>query len=154
MATTILRSAVLGLLLVLPIACADAVSPAGPTPRPPQIPPAPVQPADFPALLKPGRIFGSPTPLSFPLQPYTVGSRFVLYDDGTFALQYYAGSLEYRGEYAEHNHSITFEWEGWSTAGPWGAVGSLGDRTLTVRFNLVMQMSDFEDAIYTRQEIP
>jgi hypothetical protein len=39
---------------------------------------------------------------------------------------------------------------GWSSAGPWGAAGTLGGNSLTVRYNLIMQMTDFEDAIYVR----
>jgi len=99
----------------------------------------------------PARIYVSPAPLNYPLQPYTVGSRFVLYDHGMFALQY-GGPLEYRGTYKEANGVVTFEFEGWSVAGSWGATGSIVDKTLTVRFNLVMQMADFEDAIYTLVE--
>jgi hypothetical protein len=60
--------------------------------------------------------------------------------------------LEYRGRYTGQNRDIRFEWEGWSTAGPWEATGLLGDRTLTVRFNIVMQLSDFEDAVYSLAE--
>jgi hypothetical protein len=43
---------------------------------------------------------------------------------------------------------ITFEWEGWSVAGPWGATGTITDGVLTVKYNLIMQLSDFEDAAY------
>jgi hypothetical protein len=91
-------------------------------------------------------------PYESPLQGYTLGSRFVLFDDGTFVLQYYGGSFEYRGRYTEQHRVITFEWDGWSKAGPWGASGWLGDKTLTVRYNVVMMLSDFEDAIYTLVE--
>jgi hypothetical protein len=34
----------------------------------------------------------------------------------------------------------------------WAALAVLDGKTLTVRFNLVMQMSDFEDAICTLAE--
>lgn len=73
-------------------------------------------------------------------------SRFVLYDDGAFVLQYPTG--EYRGGYTETNGAITFGWEGWSVAGPWGATGRIEDGLLTVNYNLIMQLTDFEDAIY------
>jgi hypothetical protein len=43
---------------------------------------------------------------------------------------------------------ITFDWEGWSAAGPWGATGSIRGDSLTVEFNLIMQLTDFEDAVY------
>ena len=35
-------------------------------------------------------------------------------------------------------------------AGPWGATGTLRGDTLTVGYNTVMSMSDFEDAVYLR----
>jgi hypothetical protein len=43
---------------------------------------------------------------------------------------------------------ITFDWEGWSAAGPWGATGSIRGDSLTVEYNLIMQLTDFEDAVY------
>ncbi len=54
----------------------------------------------------------------------TTASRFVLYDNGAFELQY-VGLGEYRGGYTEANGVINFQWEGWSTAGPWGATGTV-----------------------------
>ena len=79
-------------------------------------------------MLSPARIFESAAPLNGPLQTYTVGSRFVLYDHGMFALQY-GGPLEYRGTYQEANGFVTFDFEGWNTAGPWEATAS-ADRIL------------------------
>jgi hypothetical protein len=82
---------------------------------------------------------------------YTLASRFVLYDNGTFALQYASGSLtpEYRGTYTETDGQVMFTWEGWSVAGPWGATGVLTRDSLAVTYNFIMIMSDFEDATYT-----
>jgi hypothetical protein len=82
---------------------------------------------------------------------WTQRSRFVLGDDGRFALQY-EGIAEYRGtySYSDATGTLTFEWEGWSTAGPWGATASVRDDVLTVSFNVVMQLSDFENARYRR----
>ena len=62
-------------------------------------------------------------------------------------LQYPAG--EYRGRYTEANGVITFQWDGWSTAGPWGATGTINGSSLTVEYNLIMQLSDFENAVYS-----
>jgi hypothetical protein len=50
----------------------------------------------------------------------------------------------------EANGLITFAWEGWSVAGPWGATGSITDDSLSVRYNVIMQLSDFEDGVYLR----
>jgi hypothetical protein len=86
--------------------------------------------------------------LTYPVRDYTKQSRFVVYDDGAFALQYVSLGIEYRGGYTESNGVVTFQWEGWSTAGPWGATGTLKDGSLTVQYNLIMGLSDFEDAVY------
>ena len=79
---------------------------------------------------------------------YTLASRFVLYDNGTFALQYAIGSLtpEYRGTYTETDGHVMFTQEG---GGLWGATGVLTRYSLAVTYNLIMMMSDFEDATYT-----
>ena len=87
----------------------------------------------------------------YQVRDYTLASRFVLYDNGTFALQYASGSLtpEYRGTYTETDGQVMFTWEGWSVAGTWGATGVLTRDSLAVTYNLIMMMSDFEDATYT-----
>ena len=86
----------------------------------------------------------------------TVKSRYILRNDGTFLHQYdggneYGRGLEYKGRYTETNNSVSFIWEAWSAAGPWGATGTLREDTLTVGYNMVMSMSDFEDAMYMRK---
>ena len=133
-------------LLLFLAACSPPTSPTRPTPAAGAVSPAPTPPtvpaADFPTVAGPARIYLAAN--SWPLP-----SRYVLYDDGRFALQY-IGINDYRGTYKEANGVITFEWEGWSTAGPWGAAGSITDAALTVRYNLIMQLSDFEDAVYSR----
>jgi hypothetical protein len=84
------------------------------------------------------------------VRDFTRKSRFVLYENGAFVLQYPPlGEGGYRGGYIDANGVITFEWEGWSVAGPWGATGSLQGDSLTVQYNEIMQHSDFEDAVYT-----
>jgi hypothetical protein len=82
-----------------------------------------------------------------------LASRYVLFDDGSFALQYSSANypfFEYRGTYLEANGLITFAWEGWSVAGPWGAIGSINENSLSVRYNVIMQFSDFEDGVFLR----
>jgi hypothetical protein len=147
---TPVRLAALAALLLISAACTEKL-PAGPSSS--NNVPGPVSPA-FPAVVKPARIFAFDRGLVYYVQVYTIGSRFVLYDDGSFALQYsgFPAGGEYRGRYKEVDSNITFEWEGSSTAGPWGASGSLTANSLTVRYNFVMQLSDFEDAVYRRTE--
>jgi hypothetical protein len=148
------RCGALAAVLVLASACADPITPTGPT-TPTGTTPSPPTPrpgSDFPAVSRPARIYLFASGLSHPVREWTSGSRYVLYDDGTFALQYLQSrvSFEYRGTYTDANGLITFEWEGWSVAGPWAATGSINDDSLTVRYNLIMELSDFEDAVYAR----
>jgi hypothetical protein len=85
--------------------------------------------------------------LEYGVRESTKNSRFVLYDNGAFVLQYVGGG-EYLGEYTQTNGTVAFDWEGWSLAGPWEATGTLEGEWLTVRYNFIMQLTDFEDAVY------
>jgi hypothetical protein len=87
--------------------------------------------------------------LIYPVSSQTVQSRFVLYENGAFALEYTGpGGGQFRGAYTKTNDAIVFRWEDSSAAGPWGAVGTLSGDSLTVEYNLIMQLTDFEDAVY------
>jgi hypothetical protein len=70
----------------------------------------------------------------------------VLYDNGAFGLQSppeYGGL--YRGRYSDTNGAIAFYFG--IEAVP-SATGTLESDVLTVRYSLLMQLSDFEDAVY------
>jgi hypothetical protein len=144
-------------LIVLAAACGDYGStPSAPNegsgskPTPPIAGPAQI-PANFPAPTGPSRVFVFRGALDYPVRSYTTESRFVLYDNGAFSLQYGSGlGFQYLGRYAETNGRIEFAWQGWSTAGPWGATGKLSADSLAVRYNTIMMLSDFEDALYVR----
>jgi hypothetical protein len=137
---------------VLSVACgstpvaptAATVASIQPTAAPPPVPPT----TSFPPLSGASRSFTFDHPVANSVMDYTKHSQFVLYDNGAFALKYDSLGGEYRGGYTESNGVINFQWEGWSTAGSWGATGSLKDGSLTVRYNLIMMLSDFEDAVY------
>jgi hypothetical protein len=147
--TAISRGTVVGVIL-LSIACGRS-SPTAPTAigQSPTVPSTPApSPSNFPPLSGLSRTFTFNHELTYHLTDYTKQSRFVLYDNGAFVLQYVSLAGEYRGGYTESNGVITFQWEGWSIAGPWGATGTLKDGSLTVQYNLIMQLSDFEDAVY------
>jgi hypothetical protein len=55
--------------------------------------------SEYPPLTKPARIYVFEKELSYHVREWTTGSRFVLYDDGTFSLQYLysLGQHEYKG---------------------------------------------------------
>jgi hypothetical protein len=108
-----------------------------PTPRP-----------SFPASSGPSRVFTFDRGVAPRVADYTRHSQFSLYDNGAFALRYVSTGAEYRGGYTESDGVITFEWEGWSRAGPWRATATLTSDTLSVSYNTIMQLTDFEDAVY------
>ena len=150
----VIRSAGLAVLLALVVACGEPRVPTAPTPpfQPaPPIAPAPTPPpvSDFPPVSRPARIYAFDRQASYPVQWYTVGSRYVLYDDGTFALQYLTAG-EYRGRNREASATVTFDFDSFSAA---GATAALAGDTLTVRYTLLMSLSDFDDAIYVRENV-
>jgi hypothetical protein len=79
-------------------------------------------------------------------------SRYVIYGEGVFSLEYIRpdwGFFEYRGHYSRADSSIAFSFDGWSIAGPWLATGIVRrDSSIVVRYNVIMQLSDFEDGVY------
>ena len=150
---TAVERGALGGLLLLSIACGGS-TPTAPTAggQGAAVPSSPYPtPTNFPALSGPSRTFIFDHEVTYPLSDYTKKSRFVLYDNGAFALEYASLSIEYHGQYTESNGGITFQWEGWSVAGAWGATGTIKDGSLTAQYNLIMQLSDFEDAVYRLQ---
>ena len=156
MTQTVIRCAAFMALLVLSTGC-GGLGPTSPSGRsePTAVSPStsPPQP-NFLALSGPSRIFTFDHSLTYGVGDYTKNSRFVFYDNGAFVLQFAICKCggEYRGRYTEANGLITFEWEGWSVAGPWGATGTVQGDTLTVQYNPIMELSDFENAVYLRTQ--
>jgi hypothetical protein len=137
-------------LVVLSAACgasptsATSSKPAArPTPTPAATP-APAPGTGFPTASGSPRVFVA-------VHSMPRASRFLLYDDCTFVLQY-SGGPDYRGTYTELDGVLTFAWEGWSMAGPWGATGTITDDSLVVKFNILMMLSDFVDDVYMRSQ--
>jgi hypothetical protein len=130
------------LALPLALGCSESTQPVAPITIPDSLPPA----------VK-GAIYDGPPGLYDTPSYHGITSRYVLYDDSTFALEFYdprIGPFAYGGRYTRTNSQITFSWDGWSTAGPWGAQGTLRGDSLKVTYNLVMTWSDFIDGTYVR----
>ena len=101
------------------------------------------------SLSGPSRTFVFDRELSYRVSDYTKKSRFVLYDNGAFVLQFPSlGEGGYRGGYQDANGVITVRVGRLERGGPWGATGTLKGDSLTVQYNQIMQMTDFEDAVY------
>lgn len=85
--------------------------------------------------------------------PHSRGSvsRYILYDDDRFELQILSIRWEIysaSGRYARDGVELTFDFDASSVAGPWQATGTLDGDRLTIRYNLIMMLSDFEDGVY------
>jgi len=109
--------------------------------------PAPVPPpiTAYPPLNRAGAVYDRTTPASIP-----GSSRYVIYDDGTFSLQYLRpdyGFFEYLGRYLRAGPVLTLGFN--DNAGSWQARGVLrADSSLTVQYNLPMGLADFEDGTF------
>src|SRR5688572_6992291 len=130
-------------LTVLSAACSerqvfDPLPQAGPTDSEPGVPFVPV----FPALTKAGQVFAEPPGLyaNYGSQSF---SRFVLYDDGTFELQFARGSapLTFKGRYVRDASSVKFDWDDWKSTESWYATGTLDGDRLTVKYSAAMSLS-------------
>jgi hypothetical protein len=115
---------------------------------PPPAPPAP-NPTPFPGA---GVYVFSPSP-GVPIVPSTLTSRYVLNSDGTFALQYqssspFQSSFEFRGRFreAEGRLIFDFDWNGQQS----GATAVFSGDSMTVTYNEMMSMSDFENGVFIR----
>jgi hypothetical protein len=133
-------------LLTLSAACGSS-APTSPTAAT-SVTTTPTPSATFPPLSGPSRTFAFDHQLSYAVSDYTKESQFVLYDNGAFLLRFPTG--EYRGAYSSTNGAITFQWEGTSVAGAWGATGTLESGTLTVVYNPIMELTDFENGVYVQ----
>ena len=123
------RTRVVGVaaLTVLFAACSerqvsDPQPQAGPTDSGPAAPFVPV----FPALAKPGQVYAEPQGLYANSGSQSV-SRFVLYDDGTFELQFARGSapLTFKGRYVRDASGVRFDWDDWETTDSWFAASTV-----------------------------
>lgn len=148
---TVGSSAVI-VLLVFSVACGRSgpTSPSG-TSQPPSVP----QPTiSFPPLSGPSRTFIFDGEVSHGVSDFTKQSRFVLYDNGAFLLQYPPsryGDGGFPGQYKDADGVIMFlfEFQGRSVGTPFDdATATLRGDSLTVQYKESMQHSDFENAVY------
>jgi hypothetical protein len=136
---------VVAALFTLTSACADSrlVAPSGPA----QTYPAP----PFPALARPGTAYRAPDALYSRNRPAEMpqASRYVLHDDGTFALQFSAveGFVALPGRWTRAGSQITLDFDSW---GAGAAAATLVGDELTVTYGTMMSNSDFLDGLYVK----
>jgi hypothetical protein len=148
----------LALIAILSVACSEVsrrspTAPASttavaPAPRPfvPNVAPP------FPALKQPARVFETTIEgQSAAFHGGALKARYVLYDDGSFTLQYASarfGHFEYGGTYTESNGQVVFPLSE-SNPEPW-ATAIITEESLTVSYSLMAQQADFENGVFLR----
>jgi hypothetical protein len=78
-------------------------------------------------------------------------SRYVLYDDGSFELQFSSaryGLFNYRGVYERKSDQINLMFNDANRGGPWNAAATVDGNQLRVVYNGIMVGADFENGIY------
>ena len=149
--TRVLRCGSLIGVLMLGLACGTEQPTAPSAVRPPTTTPPPRSPQPLPPG-EPVATYVFRGPLDYPVRGFTTGSRYLLYDNGVFGLQYDAFAHVYLGTYRTHNASITFQFDGAWTWHMGIAAGTLKGDLLEVRYSDIMQHSDFENAVYRRSQ--
>jgi hypothetical protein len=92
-------------------------------------------------------------PILYPVSSFTVTSRYVLYDNGAFSLEYPsspAGGGKLAGVYQRQGDGISFQFVPGGLDGT--AKGTLNGDLLEIRYSEIMQHSDFENAVYIRSQ--
>jgi len=80
-------------------------------------------------------------------------SRYVLYQDSSFALEYNTGGASYRypGRFTRADSLVRFTFTVPVTAEPWVADAILKGDVLAVQYNTLMVLSDCENGEYLRE---
>ena len=148
----VLRCASLIAIVMLGSACGTE-RPTAPSAVPAPRTAAPARPPQPPQSLPAGEpvatyVFSGP--LDYSIRGFTTGSRYLLYGNGVFGLQYDAFAHVYRGTYQQESATITFRFDGEWTWDRGSATGTVKGDLLEVRYSDIMQHSDFENAVYRR----
>lgn len=104
----------------------------------------------YPGVTEPASVFDRDN-----LDSFGSRSRFVLYTDGRFELQYSTlgkGYGSYAGDYRRTGNNFHFTFDARNSAGPWLATGTLDGSRLAITFNVVASLADFEDGVYVLSE--
>jgi hypothetical protein len=147
-----LMAAAASFLLTAGPGCGDSARLTAPSsPRQPPAAISPPPPADltpFPPLSGAATTYRFSEALDYPVRNYTERSSIVLYESGGCSLQYESTPWELRGRYEHDEAGIRFYFS--ERTSPPDATGLVRGDVLEMRFSLMMQHSDFENAVYRR----
>lgn len=144
-----LFAAILALSIVLAAGCLDTApsSPATASQPVAKINPPPPPPT-LPTITAPSALFRRITPASYGSDSYLLS----LAADSAFILIFPNGEMygAWSGRYERADSVLIFHFQGPSPAGELTARGTLRGDTLLLRYDELMQMTDFEDGVYVR----
>lgn len=112
-------------------------------------------PPDWPQVPASSLVYERTTydPRAFPCEyPGSYYERYVLHEDGTFALQFSCsvdGFWEYDGAFTRESALIAFDFL--ESAVTWQATGTVSGDCLAVQYNAQMGLSGFEDGEFCRR---
>jgi len=146
---------VITLSAIVSLGCSDRVS--APADPPDRSAPPPAGPTLGPWPTATGDVFVrvSPHDESTTTHHGRLGERFVIGDDGRFALQFNSaksGFFEYPGSHSLVERTFEFAFDARNTAGPWVATGTLEENCISVEYDIIMWLADFRDGKYCRPE--
>lgn len=142
------------------IGCGSEEQIVAPTATPnPQSPTQPSAVASFPPLTHPGTIYGEQGEVYAFFSPSqgSLISRYVIYDDGSFELEFISGKygfFRYAGTYTQSGTGLTLNFADRDSAGPWLGTAALSGDQLSVEYNVIMMLADFIDGVYVRVPPP
>lgn len=144
-----LSIAVLSLIVVAAGGCGGPTD-SKPSAVPPLPQPGPV--AEFPALSRPGAIYNQEGDLYTYANVGLLVSRYVLYDDDGFELQFVnaSGFFAYIGGYSIINGIVTLNFAESNSAGPWTATGAFAGDEFKVMYSPVARLAGFVDGGYRK----
>lgn len=151
--------AVLALLAAVLGGCGDAYPTAPGQDDAPGVAPHSAVATGFPEPSGPARVYSLVSEDTRGWTGSRMDSRYVLYDNGAFALQFSGTSSQTNGRYVDTDGLLELAWEQNSTVpedhpdparwpGPWEATATLAGDTLSVAYPVHMWLVGFLDAVY------
>lgn len=129
-------------------------------PTPPALPSAAFpNPPAFPGVSRPAQVYvegDSIYAFAYAYHASRLQSRYVLYDDGSFSLQFSSlkfGFFQYPGTYLRSGSGILFLFRDSNVGGSWAADAKFSGTSMQVNYNAIMVGADFNNGLYV-QEIP
>ena len=145
------RRTMFAALVAFAVACMDTNGPPGSPTAPPAGQPTPTPQSPYPPppdITGPAVLYVRASPSSYGSDAYLMS----LGADSAFVIELPNGPLSWgwAGRYERRDSVVIFHYNAWSAAGALGATGIVRGDTMFLKYNVIMQLTDFEDGMYVR----